>query len=87
MPFDMHNIQIKPHYNVKRERIKKYYPLDLNRMCRKASVDIEDLITELMVGPESTQSPQILRDYLLDLGLKRMAANVSTSDCPLRSQI
>ena len=87
MPFDMHNIQIKPHYNVKRERIKKYYPLDLNRMCRKASVDIEDLITELMVGPESTQSPQILRDYLLDLGLKRMAANVSTSDCPLRSKI
>ena len=56
-------------------------------MCRKASVDIEDLITELMVGPESTQSPQILRDYLLDLGLKRMAANVSTSDCPLRSKI
>ena len=87
MPFDMQSIQIKPHYHVKRERIKKYYPLDLNRMCRKAHVDLEDLISEIMVGPESTQSPQILRDYLLDQGLKRMAASVSTSDCPLRSKI
>jgi hypothetical protein len=87
MPLDMRSMQIKPQYNVKRERIKKYYPLDLNKMCRKSHVDIEDLISEVMVGPESTQSPQILRDYLLDQGLKKLADAVSTSDCPLRSKI
>lgn len=87
MPLDMKSMQIKPQYNVKRERIKKYYPLDLDKMCRRNHVDIEDLISEVMVGPESTQSPQILRDYLLDLGLKKLAAAVSTSDCPLRSKI
>jgi hypothetical protein len=87
MPFDMHDFQLKPRYHVTRERIKKYYPLDLNKMCRKNGVKLEDLITEVMVGPESTQSPPILRDYLRDLGLKKLAGNVSTSDCPLRSKI
>ena len=87
MPFDVHDFQLKPRYHVARERIKKYYPLDLNRLCRKNGVKIEELITEVMVGPESTQSPAILRDYLLDMGLKKLAGKVSTSDCPLRSKI
>ena len=87
MPFDVHDLSLKPQYHVARERIKKYYPLDLDRMCHKNGVKIENLITEIMIGPESTQSPQILADYLADLGLKKLAGRVSTSDCPLRSKI
>ena len=87
MPFDVSNFEVKPGYHVAKERIKKYYPLDLNDMCLKAGVTIEDLIIEIMVGPESTQSVPILRDYLQDLGLNILAQNICHSDCPLRSKI
>lgn len=87
MPFDVRDIQLRPQYHVTRERIKKYYPLNLKKMCHKSGVKIEELITEVMVGPESTQSPPILRDYLQDLGYKKLSGNVSTSDCPLRSKM
>ena len=87
MPSDVKSLQLKPQYHVARERIKKYYPLDLNRMCRRGGVKIEDLITEVMIGPESTQSKPILRDYLTDHGLKTLAGKISISDCPLRSKM
>lgn len=87
MPFEDPDFDVRPQYHVAKDRIKKYYPLDLDAMCRKAGVTIEDLITEIMVGPESTQSIPIPRDYLKDLGLVRLSGNIFHSDCPLRSKI
>ena len=87
MPFEVSHFEIKPQYHVSRERIKKYYPLNLDIMCQKAGVTLEDLIIEIMIGPESTQSAPILRDYLQDLGLNRLAEHISLSDCPLQSKI
>jgi len=87
MPFEVSNFNLKPKYHVARERIKKYYPLNLDQMCLDAGATIEDLITEIIVGPESTQSPPILRDYLNDMGLTRLARHISISNCPLRSKI
>jgi phosphoribosylformimino-5-aminoimidazole carboxamide ribonucleotide (ProFAR) isomerase len=66
------------------ERIKKYYPLDLKSMCREIGVGLEDLISEIIIGPESTQSVSILQDYLRDHGLHELAGHVSFSNCPLR---
>ena len=86
-PFDVPNFDLKPSYHVARERIKKYYPLDLDSMCRKAEITIEDLIVELIVGPESTQSLPILHDYLKDMGMAKLANSISSSGCPLRSKI
>ena len=45
---------------------------------------LEDLITELIIGPESTQSTSILQDYLQDHGLTKLAAREYLSNCPLR---
>ena len=87
MPFDVPDFDLKPRYHVARERIKKYYPLDLDSMCGKAGITIEDLIAEVIVGPESTQSLPILRDYLQDAGLIKLAENICYSKCPLRSKI
>ena len=87
MPFEVKHFEIKPQYHITKERIKKYYPLDLKSMCMSADITIEDLIIEIMIGPESTQSAPILVDYLHDLGLHRLAKNVVHSDCPLRSRI
>ena len=87
MPFEVEFFEIKPQYHITKGRIKKYYPLDLKTMCRKAGVTLEDLITEVMIGPESTQSSPIVRDYLQDLGLSKLAEHITYSDCPLRSRI
>ena len=75
---------MRPCYHVTKERIKKYYPLNLQAMCQEAGITLEDLITEIIIGPDSTQSLAIFQDYLRDNGLHRLAERVSLSDCPLR---
>ena len=83
-PFGNETFDMKPCYHVTKERIKKYYPLDLRNMCRKLGAAMEDLVAEIIIGPESTQSQIMLQDYLHDQGLGALAERVSLSDCPLR---
>ena len=66
------------------ERIKKYYPLELNRMCGKLNMHLSDLVGEIIIGPTSQQSPAILQDYLTDCGLHILKDRISLSSCPLR---
>ena len=87
MPFKADDFNVKPRFHVAKERIKKYYPLNLEEMCAKAGVTMEDLISEIIVGPQSTQSIPILQAYLRDLNLDVLAENVRHSDCPLQSKI
>ena len=84
-PFEKEDLEVQPCYHVSKERIKKYYPLDLNAMCARAGITLDDLITELIIGPDSTQSMAIFQDYLRDNGLAGLAERVSLSDCPLRT--
>ncbi|NBI67793.1 DUF2971 domain-containing protein [Pseudoflavonifractor sp. 60] len=83
-PFEKEEFGVKACYHVTQERIKKYYPLDLAAMCQEIGVGIEDLVAELIIGPESAQSLAILQDYLEDNGLHALVDRVSLSDCPLR---
>ena len=83
-PFEKAYFDVEPCYHVTVERIKKYYPLDLMGMCRKIGITLEELISEIIIGPESTQSPAILQDYLRDNGMEKLAGRVSLSSCPLR---
>ena len=83
-PFVKDDFAIKPCYHVTKERIKKYYPLDLKAMCGKLGIGWEELVPEIMIGPESTQSKSILQDYLRDNGLDGLTDRVSMSRCPLR---
>ena len=84
LPFGQEGFDMKPCYHITRERIKKYYPLDLREMCRKAGASMEELVAEIIIGPESTQSQAMLQDYLRDQGLGALAPRVFLSDCPLR---
>ena len=87
MPFHAEDFGMKPRYHVAKERIKKYYPLDLDAMCARAQVSLEDLVSHIIVGPLSSQSVPIMQDYLHDLSLCKLAHNVYLSDCPLQSRI
>lgn len=86
-PFEKEDLNVQPCYHVSKERIKKYYPLDLKAMCQRIGIGLEDLVTELIIGPDSTQSVAIFQDYLRDHGLNRLAERVSLSDCPLRVRV
>ncbi|MDD6812759.1 MAG: DUF2971 domain-containing protein [Lachnospiraceae bacterium] len=83
-PFISNEFAIEPKYHVSVERIKKYYPLDLNRMCSKLNMHLPDLVSEIIIGPTSSQSLPILQDYLADCGLDVLSGRISMSDCPLR---
>ena len=83
-PFEKRYFDVRPCYHVTTDRIKKYYPLDLLAMCRRAGIGLEDLVSEIIIGPESTQSAFILQDYLRDNGLRKLAGKVTLSECPLR---
>lgn len=83
-PFISHEFAIEPKYHVSMERIKKYYPLDLNKACGKLGMHLSDLIGEIIIGPTSSQSLPILQDYLDDCGLNVLKSKISLSECPLR---
>lgn len=83
-PFITNDFSVEPKYHVAPERIKKYYPLDLKRMCRKLDMNLADLVGEIIIGPTSPQSIPILQDYLDDCGLSVLKNKISMSECPLR---
>lgn len=83
-PFISNEFSVEPKYHVSPERIKKYYPLGLERMCRKLNMHLADLVGEIIIGPTSPQSLPILQDYLADNGLDVLKDRISMSECPLR---
>lgn len=86
-PFEHGYFDVQPRYHITKERIKKYYPVNMKELCRIAGTKLEEVIVELIVGPESTQSVPILQDYLTDHGCAGMAKQVTHSACPLRQRI
>ncbi len=83
-PFILSEFAVEPKYHVSTGRIKKYYPLDLNRMCGKLNMHLSNLVGEIIIGPTSSQSLPILQDYLIDCGLHVLKNKISMSNCPLR---
>ena len=83
-PFVLNDFAVEPRYHVSAGRIKKYYPLDLNRMCGRLGLHMSELIGEIIIGPTSSQSMPILQDYLVDCGMNALKDKISMSDCPLR---
>lgn len=84
-PFVTDKFTVEPKYNIAKNRIKKYYPLDIKDLCKRNNTDLSELISEIIIGPTSTQSKAILEDYLSDCGLGQIAERITMSSCPLRS--
>ena len=83
-PFISNEFAVEPKYHVSDGRIKKYYPLNLNRMCSRLNMHLSDLVAEIIIGPTSSQSLPILQDYLADCGLNVLKEKIHMSNCPLR---
>ena len=72
------------HYDAAFDKVREYIIFDVKRICQANKIDVEDLITDVIIGPKSTQNIVILQNFLAKLGLWRLAKNVCVSDCPLR---
>ncbi len=64
--------------------IKRVYVVDLNKLCKKANVQFDDLITAIVIGPKSGQNIEDLKWYLNKIGLPKLIDKIRISDCPLR---
>ena len=61
-PFILNEFAVEPKYHVSTSRIKKYYPLDLNRMCGKLQMHLVDVVGEIIKGATCSQSLRSLQD-------------------------
>ena len=64
---------------------KKYIlVVDFGKLCNRASVEIDDVIDTIIIGPRSQQNELILQKYISGLGHKRLAEKVRKSSCTLK---
>lgn len=66
------------------ETIRRIYVVDLNELCQKENMVLDDLIKAIVIGPKSKQNIEDLKWYLNKINLPRLAGKVRKSDCPLR---
>ncbi len=85
-PHGVDYFNIEPLYHVSQDRIKKYYPLDIRKMCEVAGINHRELIVSIRTGPETKQSTSILKDYLGDNGCRHLVDRILISECPLRTK-
>lgn len=83
-PLICESFAVEPHYNISQNRIKKFYRFDLKAACKRNNVKVDELVTEIIIGPTSTQSKELLSDYFSDCGLKKLIPKITYSECPLK---
>ena len=65
-------------------KLKKVLKLSLQELCSEENVDFEDLIDSIVIAPRSEQNEQELKEYLENLGYKKLSNKITRSQCPLR---
>lgn len=78
------NAKSKICYNIKNDTLSEYCELDLNQICKDNSIDFEDIITGITVGPNAKTTRELLMRYLNSIGLYKLANSIKYSNCPLR---
>lgn len=71
-------------YEIMDEKIREYMNFYIKERCKRHGVDFQSLITDIIIGPKSSQSLIILKNFLNKNGLSKLAEKVFRSDCPLR---
>lgn len=75
--------------------IRKYFSIDWMKFLIKANAkrkylvnfvepfNYNEFITDIIIGPQSRQSPEVLKEYLEDAGYPLLAPKVKKSVCPI----
>ena len=65
-------------------KMKKVLKVSLKELCSDENIDFEDLIDAIVIAPRSEQNEQELKEYIEDLGYKKLSNKITRSQCPLR---
>lgn len=65
-------------------RIKKIQKFNILELCKKAELNIGDVINKIIIGPKSTQSKDDLAEFLLANNCEQLVNKIIVSECPLR---
>jgi hypothetical protein len=68
----------------KNDCVRSVLKVYLDKLCKNSSSRIEDIISNIVIGPRSLQSEYELKKYMYHLGLNSLAEKISVSKCPLR---
>ncbi len=77
LPFALKTFLDDPHYQMESWGIREYYKI-------KISEKIEDLISEIIIGPRANVTVDTLQRYLQHLSNDYTKITVKESECPLR---
>lgn len=81
LPFSLKYFLGEPHYKAEVWGIREYYTLNLKE---NPDIKIEDLITEVTIGPKSNATEDTVEKYLANLNESFSKIKVIRSQCPLR---
>lgn len=71
-------------YEFIRNQIKKVLKVNLDALCQRERISIEELFDGIILAPKSLQQINIFKEFLRDYEFYRLAENVHQSKCPLR---
>lgn len=75
---------VRVEFEIRNGVIKKYAKIKWYDVCKKLELNIQDLISEIIIGPRSQQKNDILKEYLSLNDYNDLALKVKNSECPLR---
>lgn len=75
---------VRVEFEIRNGVIKKYAKIKWYDACKKLELNIQDLISEIIIGPRSQQKIDILKEYLSLNDYDDLALKVKNSECPLR---
>ena len=71
-PFEQDNFGVQPCYHITKERIKKYYPLDLLAMCGEIGIGMEDLVAEIEQVLQNQMEREVSSAQIGELVMERL---------------
>ncbi len=84
LPYNVNEFLGEPHFFVEETNIKKYYILNLRRVCAELSIPYANLFEEIQIGPAARVTVEVLADYFASTNMAELCDKIKLSECPLR---
>ena len=84
LPYNVNEYLGEPHFFVEETNIKKYYILNLRKVCESLDIRYSDLFEEICIGPQARVTCEVLSDYFTATGISELCGKIKMSECPLK---
>ncbi len=84
LPYRVSEYLGEPHFFVEETNIKKYYVLNLRKVCELLCRPYSELFEEICIGPQARVTREVLADYFAATGIPELREKIKISECPLR---